>query len=157
MYEQRVKQDVLGLHEYAHHREDWVHPLKEVLESIPAAEAAKPGVPELRSIWQIVNHMTVWSGHVERWYPGCHHDLPEGSTPPLPAIRDEAAWDSARERLLRAVEGLRMQIVATPPSELFEPAPDGTTLLEEFLGRMIHNAYHIGQLTVLRELALNPK
>ncbi len=151
MDEQRIKRDVLSLFEYAHDRPDWVNPLREALDAVTAEDAAVNPSLNTRSIWQIVLHMTVWSKNVERWYPGYHHDLPEGSTPPIPATRDEAAWDAARQRLIDTIEQLRAEIQAKPPSELLEPAPEGTTLFEEYLGRMIHNAYHLGQITMLRE------
>lgn len=151
MDEQRVKRDVLELFEYAHNREDWVNPLAAALAGVTAQEAAIRPSPNIRSIWQIVLHMTVWSDNVKPWTPGQHHELPEGSTPPLPAVPDEAAWEAARQRLFEVLGRLRAQIETTPPDALLEPAVEGTSLFEEVLGRMIHNAYHIGQITMLRE------
>jgi hypothetical protein len=154
---ERVKRDMLELFEFSHNREDWVNPLAEALEGISAEQAASPAVaPDLRSIWEIVLHMTVWSGHIERWYPGYEHNLPEGTTPPLPTRPDQVSWDAARQRLIDQVGQMRAEIEAMPAGELLVPATEGTTLFEEYLGRMIHNAYHIGQLTVLRECVGKP-
>jgi hypothetical protein len=73
---------------------------------------------------------------------------PEGDAPP-----DPGAWDRSVEAFradLRAMQDL----VADPQKDLFAPIPhgDGQTVLREALLVADHNAYHLGQLVVVRRL-----
>jgi len=73
---------------------------------------------------------------------------PEQDAPP-----DADAWDTSVaqvERDLRAME----RLVADAKTDLFARIPHGTgqTVLREALVLADHNAYHLGQLVLLRRL-----
>jgi hypothetical protein len=73
---------------------------------------------------------------------------PAGDTPP-----DDAAWDRCVAGFgadLRAMQDL----VADPATDLFVPFPHGTgqTVLRQALLVADHNAYHLGQLVLVRRL-----
>jgi len=86
------------------------------------------------------------AGHVSPPWPDGY--WPRGDAPP-----DERAWD-------RAVDAFRTDLaamcvsVADPATDLFAPIPhgDGQTVLREALLVADHNAYHLGQLVVVRRL-----
>jgi hypothetical protein len=116
---------------------------------------AKPsGMPH--SPWRLLEHMRIaqWDilefsrnpRHVSPPFPAGY--WPQGDAPP-----DAGAWDrsvAAFRADLRAMQGL----VADPACDLFAPFPhgEGQTLLREALLVADHNAYHLGQLVVLRRL-----
>jgi hypothetical protein len=143
-----VKREVLVAFEYSFNQEDWVCPLTEALAGVTAQEATWRPSPDVKSIWEIVLHMAVWTENmVHRMQSGDPVRPAEGAWPPLPPTLDEAAWEQAQRRLWEALAGLRAQIEATLPTALL----DGPYGLADLLCRFIHIAYHIGQITKLRE------
>src|SRR5947208_17128470 len=112
------------------------------------------GVPH--TPWRLLEHLRIaqWDilefsrdpGHVSPPFPDGY--WPQGDAPP-----DAAAWDRSVEAFradLKAVQDL----VADPSTDLFAPIPhgDGQTVLREALLVADHNAYHLGQLVVVRRL-----
>src|SRR5947209_4214158 len=149
MDEQAVQRDVLIAFESSYKHDDWVYPLADALAGVTAAEAAwRPG-PDLKGIWNIVLHMAVWTENiVERMRSGEPARPAEGAWPPPPFVMDEAAWELAQRRLWDALAALRAYIEANP----LEALARGPYGLGDLFCRFIHNAYHIGQITKLREL-----
>jgi hypothetical protein len=113
-----------------------------------------PGQPH--TPWRLLEHLRIcqWDilefsrnpKHVSPKFPDGY--WPEGDGPP-----DPAAWDRSVEAFrsdLRAMQDL----VADPANDLFAPFPhgDGQTLLREALLLADHNAYHLGQLVLVRRL-----
>lgn len=156
---QAVQRDVLLAFEYAHNEDDWVFPLADALAGVTAQEAAwKPAAaaPDLRCIWQIVLHMTVWTDNIvqrmaQRMRSEPPGKPPEGAWPLVPVVLDEAAWEDAQRRLWAALAALHAHIEVTPPGALLDHGNVGYSQLADLLCRLIHNAYHIGQITTLRE------
>ena len=150
-----VRQDVLIAIEYSHDQDDWVTPLAEALDGVPVEDAVwKPVIPsdKVRSIWEIVLHMAVWTENmVVRMHddPRAHPD--EGAWPSMPADRSEEAWEASKARLLEAVESLRREVKSADMAVLTKPIGDGGNLLEDILCRTIHNAYHIGQIIKMKQ------
>ena len=112
------------------------------------------GVPH--TAWQLLEHMRIaqWdilkfsksAKHVSPDFPGGY--WPESETPP-----DETAWEksvAAFQKDLRSMAAL----VRNPKTDLFGKIPhgEGQTILREALLVADHNAYHIGQLVMLRKL-----
>ena len=110
------------------------------------------GVPH--SPWRIVEHMRIaqWdilefsrdARHVSPKFPGGY--WPEGDAPPTPA-----AWDETIAAFQPDLQAM-CDLVADPATDLFAPIPhgDGQTILREALLVADHNAYHLGQLIVVR-------
>ena len=126
----------------------------EAVAGLPAGlrGARPPGVPH--TPWRLLEHLRIaqWDilefardpGHVSPPFPDGY--WPQGDAPP-----DAAAWDRSVEAFradLKAVQDL----VADPSTDLFAPIPhgDGRTVLREALLVADHNAYHLGQLVVVR-------
>jgi|SRR5579884_1060598 len=156
---QAVRRDVLIAFEYAHNEDDWVFPLADVLAGVTAQEALwkpDPDDAKQRCIWQIVLHMTVWTENiVERMEQRMRKELmggpQEGAWPPLPLTLDEVAWEASKQRLWTSLAALRVHIETTPPVALLDQGTVGYSQLADLLCRLIHNAYHIGQITKMRE------
>jgi len=108
------------------------------------------------TVWQLVEHMRIaqWdilefsrdSKHVSPAWPDGY--WPKSDAPPTPA-----AWNNSL-RKFRANAKAMARLVADPKNDLFKKIPHGTgqTLLREALLVADHNAYHIGQLVLLRRL-----
>ena len=143
-----VKRDVLTAFDYSYLHEDWVYPLADALAGVTAQEAAWRPAPDGKGIWDIVLHMAVWTENIiERMRSGERVSPAEGAWPPPPAVLDEAAWEEAQRRLWDALAALSAYIEASPLDAL-AGSPWG---LGDLFCRFIHNAYHIGQITKMRE------
>src|SRR6266852_3329081 len=166
MDEQAVQRDVFIAFEYSYKHDDWVYPLADALAGVTAAEAVwRPG-PSVKGIWDIVLHMAVWTENiVERMRSGEDAHPAEGAWPPPPpdhpsgpgthavgdaagGYPDEAAWEAAQRRLWDALAALHASI-ETNSLDALAGSPYG---LGDLFCRFIHNAYHIGQITKMREL-----
>jgi hypothetical protein len=63
------------------------------------------------------------------------------------------AWDDSIRQFRRDLGAMR-ELISDPAGDLFARIPDGEgqTLLREALVLADHNAYHLGQLVLLRRL-----
>ncbi|MEX0936213.1 MAG: DinB family protein [Pirellulales bacterium] len=111
-----------------------------------------PGVPH--TPWRLVEHMRIAQWDILQFSRRADHvspTFPDGYWPEGDALPDDEAWE-------RSVKGFRgdlaalQQLVADPAVDLLVPFPhgDGQTLLREALLVADHNAYHLGQLIVVR-------
>ena len=123
---------------------------------LPAAlrGAKPPGVPH--TPWRLLEHLRICQWDILEFTRNPRHvspPFPEGYWPAGDAPPDDAAWDrsvAAFRADLRAMQDL----VADPATDLFTPLPhgEGQTALREALLVADHNAYHLGQLVVVRRL-----
>jgi len=148
MDEQVLQQQILSAFEYSYKYDDWVNPLDEALAGATAEEAAwRPG-PEGKGIWDIVLHMAVWNENIVARIRSGERERPaEGAWPPLPAVKDEATWAQSKQRLLNSLDLIHAEIESTLPEGL-----QGPYGLADLFCRFNHIAYHIGQITKMREL-----
>jgi hypothetical protein len=95
--------------------------------------------------WDILR-FSIDPGHVSP-------EFPAGYWPPDDAPPDAAAWDRSVAAFRVDLKAM-MDLVANPQSDLFTPFPhgQGQTLLREAQLVADHNAYHLGQLVIVRRL-----
>ena len=106
--------------------------------------------------WQLLEHLRIAQWDILEFTRNQRHvspPWPEGYWPAADAPPDDGAWDrsvAAFRADLRAMQDL----VADPGTDLFTPLPhgEGQTALREALLVADHNAYHLGQLVVVRRL-----
>jgi DinB family protein len=106
--------------------------------------------------WRLVEHLRIAQRDILEFTRNPRHvspPWPEGYWPVGDAPPDDAAWN-------RSVAGFRadlqamQDLVADPATDLFAPLPhgEGQTVLREALLVADHNAYHLGQMVVVRRL-----
>jgi hypothetical protein len=108
------------------------------------------------SAWELLEHLRIAQWDILEFSRDPKHispAWPEGYWPQGPAPPTAAAWDHTRRRFtadLKAMEDL----VADPDTDLYARIPwgDGQTILREALLVADHNAYHVGQLVMMRKL-----
>jgi hypothetical protein len=122
----------------------------------PVARAGDkpPGAPH--SAWQLLEHLRIAQWDILEFSRNPKHvspKWPEGYWPESGSPSTKAAW-SKSVRSFRADLNAMTDLVSDPASDLTAPFPhgDGQTLLREALLVADHNAYHIGQLVLLRQL-----
>jgi hypothetical protein len=79
---------------------------------------------------------------------------PEGYWPKQEAPPSEEAWNKSVAGCKADLKAMQA-LVSNPKTDLFMPLPntDGHTVLREALLLADHNAYHLGQLVMLRRMA----
>jgi len=107
------------------------------------------------SAWMLLEHMRLAQLDILDFSRNSKHvspPWPEGYWPKSAAPPDEKAWTAsmaAFKKDLRTME----RLVADPKVDLHARIPwgDGQTILREALLLADHNAYHLGQLVMLRK------
>jgi uncharacterized damage-inducible protein DinB len=129
----------------------WITPVAEALDGVMAEEATWKPAPDERSIAEIVAHMTVWTDWCVRFLHG--EDTEVTDWPPV-TDRDAEEWERSRTALLSALHDFQAALTALKPETLFDAPTPEVTSTDRFTGIgsiLVHNAYHAGQITKLRE------
>ena len=116
--------------------------------------AKPPGLPH--TPWRLLEHMRIAQWDILRFSIDPKHispEFPDGYWPEGDSPPDSDAWEQSIEAFrvdLRAM----MDLVSNPETDLFKPIRhgQGQTILREALLVADHNAYHLGQLVVVRRL-----
>jgi hypothetical protein len=131
---------------------DW----KSALVGIPAtARGAKPkGAPY--SVWELLEHARLAQWDILEFCRNPKYVSPEwpsGYWPKTPAPPSAAAWEKSVREFFKGLEEMQA-IVGDPKTDLYAPIPwgDGQTILREALLLADHNAYHLGQIVLMRRL-----
>jgi DinB superfamily len=126
------------------------------LKDFPAKfRGSKPkGAPH--TPWQLLEHMRLAQWDILRFSVDPKHKspkFPDGYWPKTEAPPSDAAWDGSIKMFLSDLEQM-CALVRDPKRDLFAPIShgQGQTLLREALLVADHNAYHLGQLVLLRRI-----
>jgi len=121
----------------------------------PKLRGAKPkGFPH--SAWQLLEHIRIANWDILEFSKNAKHaspPWPEGYWPKTEAPPNAAAWDKSVRQVRASMKGM-IRLVRSKKIDLFAPIPHGTgqTVLREALLIADHNAYHVGQMVLLRRL-----
>lgn len=108
------------------------------------------------TLWQLLEHLRIaqWDilefsrnpGHVSPEFPSGY--WPQTEEPP-----EASSWDQSVQAFRSDLESMK-RLVTDPETDLFSPIPHGKgqTILREALLIADHNAYHLGQMLLLRRL-----
>jgi len=148
--------------ERAHAGDPWHGPSRaSLLGDVTTDEARRRPGAGVHSIWELVLHMTAWTQEVTRRLHGRNAAEPEmGDWPALPAKPDEKAWRAALAGLDAAHTAARDVIRAFDPSRLTSlvgderdrPLGTGVTFAQTINGLVQHDAYHSGQIAIVKKL-----
>jgi hypothetical protein len=110
----------------------------------------------VHSAWEIIEHLRLAQWDMLEFSRNPKHVSPEwpgGYWPKNPEPENTAAWNDSVKAFQNDLEAMR-ELVAHSGSDLFAPFPHGSgqNLLREALQLADHNAYHIGELVLLRRL-----
>ena len=108
------------------------------------------------SPWEVLEHLRIaqWDILDFTRNPNYQHlPWPEGYWPATPAPPDAKAWDKSVRAFRRDLKAM-CDLVADPATDLYARIPhgNGQTILREALLVADHNAYHLGELVLLRRL-----
>ena len=112
-----------------------------------------PGLPH--SAWQLLEHIRIALWDIYEFSRSARHkspEWPEGYWPKTAAPPNEEAWEQSIQAIRESLDGMRTLITDTK-RDLLAPISGGSgqTLLREALLIADHNAYHLGQLVLVRK------
>ncbi len=124
------------------------------VDGLPAGlrGARPPGVPH--TPWRLVEHMRICQWDILEFSVNPNHVspvFPSGYWPAGDAPPDAEAWERSLDQFRSDLNAMQ-QLVGDGATDLFARIPhgDGQTILREALLVADHNAYHLGQLVLVR-------
>jgi uncharacterized damage-inducible protein DinB len=125
----------------------------ELLARVSAKQASSRPLPEGHTIWELVLHIAAWDEVATKRLGGVSSDVPDDDN--FPRVDDPSpnSWRDAQERLSRAQEELVARVSALAEENLNDTAA-GTDYsnYDLVMGVIQHNAYHGGQIALLRKI-----
>jgi hypothetical protein len=127
------------------------------LRGVTAEQAAWRPTPGRKSVWELTLHIAYWKYTVHRHLvggPQPRFPRVPSNFPSQPDSPDEAAWAQDVALLKREHERLVAAVRALPARRLGALPPEGRrwTYGELVLGIAAHDAYHTGQIQLLKRL-----
>lgn len=105
--------------------------------------------------WRLLEHLRIAQWDILEFSRNPDHvspEFPTGYWPAGDAPPDSGAWDETVASFKSDLQEM-VDLVANPATDLFAVIPHGSgqTILRETLLVADHNAYHLGQLVVIRQ------
>ena len=131
---------------------DWI----KAVSGIPEKLRGKRPKGSPHSPWELLEHMRLATWDIYEFCRDAKHespDWPSGYWPKKPEPPSAAAWDKSVGALEDDLEAMGA-LVTNPKTDLTASIPHGSgqTILREVLLIADHNAYHLGQLVMVRRL-----
>ena len=126
------------------------------VKDLPADLRGKRPKGAAHSAWEILEHMRIAQWDILEFTRNAKHVSPEfpgGYWPNAQAPPNEKIWDKTVEAFRSDLRAMA-ELIANESTDLFAPIPhaEGKTILREALLVADHNAYHLGELIVLRRV-----
>lgn len=128
----------------------------QAVKGLPAELRGKAPKGAEHSPWQLVEHLRIAQWDILEFSRNPKHESPkwpEGYWPKEKAPADDKAWDRSVRTFQRDLKAM-CDLVRDGKTELFAKIPhgDGQTILREAMLVADHNAYHVGQLVLVRRM-----
>lgn len=129
---------------------------KDILMDFPEALRGKKPDAAPHTAWQLLEHLRIAQWDILEFSRRADHvspEFPDGYWPPSPEPPEASSWDASVKAFGSDLDAMTA-LVRDPASDLFTPFPHGTgqTLLREAMLVADHNAYHLGQIVLLRKM-----
>ena len=130
--------------------------LRSTLEQFPRELRGKKPAGAPHTPWQLLEHMRIAQWDILQFSLDAKHKSPkwpEEYWPKTEAPPSDLAWEKSISDLLRDLASV-CRMVSDPKHDLFARIThgDGQTLLREALLVADHNAYHLGELVMVRRI-----
>lgn len=123
----------------------------QALDGVDAVMAAHKWSRHHNSIWQLVHHLTYWRSTVLIRLSG-KDGYPPFSDMLEPDKVTKAAWVATLERFREVSALLHQTILSLHPNQLHQSSPvEGQTNYDLLMGCLLHDAYHMGQIVMLKK------
>src|SRR5579859_224433 len=126
------------------------------VKNVPANVRGKRPKGAEHSPWEVLEHLRIAQWDILEFSRDPNHKSPEfpaGYWPQTQTPPSEKAWEQSIRAFNKDLEAL-CKLVTDEATDLLAKIPhgDGQTILREALLAADHNAYHVGELVLLRRL-----
>jgi hypothetical protein len=126
------------------------------VKDLPAELRGKRPKGADHSPWELLEHLRIAQEDILDFSRNPHYKArpwPSGYWPEAPAPPGEKAWDKSVRAFRKDLKTFSA-LLSDPSTDLYAKIPhgDGQTILREALLIADHNAYHVGQLILVRQL-----
>jgi len=130
--------------------------LETALKGLPPKLRGKKPKGAEHTLWQLLEHIRIGQWDILEFSRNSKHvspPWPKGYWPATEAPPSAAAWNNSLRRVREDLKAME-KLVASQKTDLLAKIPHGSgqTILREALLLADHNAYHIGQMVLLRRL-----
>ena len=126
------------------------------VKDFPANLYGKRPKGAAHSSWEVLEHMRIAQWDILEFSRNAEHvspEFPDGYWPKTPAPADATAWTKSVQSFGADLKAM-VALAENESVDLFARIPhgEGQTILREVLVLADHNAYHLGELLLLRRL-----
>ncbi len=128
--------------------------LREALDGMTAADAVERPMRSMKTVWEIVLHVTARAERARLLMDGMGLEEPtlEEDWPPIPSPCTAAAWESSQARMADAYRSMAVRVCEVISSGFLKVVePRGYNVATMADGVAEHGAYHAGQIVLLRK------
>lgn len=127
-----------------------------VIKDFPVELRGKTPKGAEHSPWELLEHIRIAQSDILDFSRNPHYqarEWPREYWPETQAPGDEKAWDKSVKEIRKDLKAM-CELVSDEKTDLYAKIPhgDGQTILREALLVADHNAYHLGQMVLLRRL-----
>lgn len=136
-------------------REGWYIPLEAALQGLTAGEAAWQPPGGGNTIWQTLNHLNYWNAFMLARLTGRPGDTLIENDETFGAAGDpddEEGWQVAVGRARQLAQELRAAVASLSEADLDRPLKDMGTVASSLAAWTLHDAYHTGQIVLIRRM-----
>jgi hypothetical protein len=131
---------------------DW----RDILAGIPEAMRGTKPPRAPHTAWQLLEHLRIAQWDILEFTRNSKHvspKFPQGYWPVTEMAPSVTAWETSVKAFERDLAEMK-ELVSNPKTDLFARIThgDGQTILREALVLADHNAYHLGQIVLLRRM-----
>ena len=134
----------------------WFVALKNALLNLTAEQAAWKPENADNSIWETLSHLTFYNEAYLKRFKGIDYEYPVSSNDETFSRAENAAdeaWGAEVERFVSVMSEWRKLLEAADEAKFDEAVPNKKTSWSLLISHVnIHNAYHGGQIVLLRKL-----
>jgi DinB superfamily len=129
---------------------------EKAVQNVPVELRGKRPKGAEHSPWELLEHLRIAQWDILEFSRNPKHkspDFPAGYWPKTQSPASEKAWDQSVQAFRKDLQAF-CDLVEDESVDLFAKIPhgDGQTVLREALLAADHNAYHIGQLVLVRRV-----
>jgi hypothetical protein len=130
--------------------------LEAAIKNLPEALRGERPEGAEHSPWELLEHLRIAQWDILDFSRNPQYKerpWPSGYWPATPAPPDDKAWDKSVRALRKDLKTF-CALISDPETDLYAKIPHGSgqTILREALLIADHNAYHVGQLVLVRRL-----
>ena len=127
----------------------------EAIKGLPVELRGKKAPGLAHTVWQLVEHLRIAQEDILDFSRNPDYKekkFPDDYWPAAEAPPSDEAWENSVEAFRRDLQATK-DLVADPKTDLFAKIPwgSGQTILREAMLTADHNAYHVGQIVMVRQ------